>query len=319
MFKPKQTIIVIGGGVVGLTTAYRLLEAGYMVTILARSLPPHTTSDVAAAYWSPSALFGETRVQRWALDSLEMFRQLLTIPESGIDLLDFYSLSDQPHALPNLGDVGAVEPVQPGEFPGQWHGYQTVVPRIDVPSYMPWLYGRVEAMGGIIRPRIVQHFAEINSGSATIVNCTGLGARLLTGDQVFPIRGQVMTVRRPADFPDQIISADSDEGTTYIIARRHDCLLGGTYQYYDGDDTVDPAIGVAILERCARFHPALAEADLIQHKVGLRPGRSAVRLESEQLRGGQLVIHNYGHGSIGHTLAWGCAAEVVRMVQASTA
>ena len=42
------------------------------------------------------------------------------------------------------------------------------------------------------------------------------------------------------------------------------------------------------------------------------PGRSEVRLELEQVEGGAAVIHNYGHGSIGHTLAWGCAAEVVQ-------
>ena len=314
MFTQKKRVAIIGGGVIGLTCAYRLLEAGHMVSLFARALPPHTTSDVAAAYWSPSATDGGSTACTWALDSLEMFRQLTTEPAAGIAILDFYKLNGEPTPMPYMANAGEVEEISLGQFPGEWTGYHTTVPRIDVPVYMPWLLARVEAMGAIIQPHIVQRIGEIKSEFPVIVNCSGLGARLLTSDNVYPIRGQVMSVRKPEGFPDQIISADSVEGTTYIISRSRDCLLGGTYQYFDGEIDVDPAISAAILERCSRFYPAFAETEIFQHKVGLRPGRDAVRLESEQLRTGQLVIHNYGHGSIGHTLSWGCAADVVRRV-----
>lgn len=39
----------------------------------------------------------------------------------------------------------------------------------------------------------------------------------------------------------------------------------------------------------------LQYAELIQHWVGLRPGRDEVRLETEE-REGKVYIHNYGHG-----------------------
>jgi D-amino-acid oxidase len=38
-----------------------------------------------------------------------------------------------------------------------------------------------------------------------------------------------------------------------------------------------------------------------------------VRLEAEQ-RGGTRVVHCYGHGGAGVTLSWGCADEVVALV-----
>ena len=60
----------------------------------------------------------------------------------------------------------------------------------------------------------------------------------------------------------------------------------------------------------------LQKAEILEHRVGLRPGRTEVRLELEELSGGTAVIHNYGHGSIGHTLAWGRAAEVVAIAMA---
>ncbi|MCB0061769.1 MAG: FAD-dependent oxidoreductase [Caldilineaceae bacterium] len=315
MLVQTKTVAVIGSGVVGLTSAYRLLEASYGVTIFAHAFPPATTSDVAAAYWSPSALGDDARAREWAWDSLAMFQQLTAVPGSGINILDFDKLYDEPVAMPEVQYLDGVQEIAPERFPGTWYGYHTTVPRIDVPIYMPWLMGRVEAMGATIQPYIVQSFHEIPRNFNLIVNATGLGARLLAHDNVYPVRGQVISVRKPAEFPDLILSVDAGAETTYIISRSQDCLLGGTYQYYNGDTEVDPATGNAILARCARFYPTLADTEIFQHKVGLRPGRDTVRLESEQLSSGQLVIHNYGHGSIGHTLSWGCAADLLRRVQ----
>ena len=44
--------IIIGCGVSGLTTGIALLEAGHSnVKIIAAHIPPHTTSNKAAAIW----------------------------------------------------------------------------------------------------------------------------------------------------------------------------------------------------------------------------------------------------------------------------
>ncbi|MET7442450.1 FAD-dependent oxidoreductase, partial [Streptomyces sp. NPDC005568] len=45
----------------------------------------------------------------------------------------------------------------------------------------------------------------------------------------------------------------------------------------------------------------------------LRPARDSVRLEREKLSGGRLLVHNYGHGGAGVTVAWGCAREAARL------
>ena len=42
-------VLVVGAGVVGLSCALRLLEAGHRVDVLARELPRETTSAVAAS------------------------------------------------------------------------------------------------------------------------------------------------------------------------------------------------------------------------------------------------------------------------------
>jgi hypothetical protein len=47
---------VIGCGVVGLSTARLLQDAGFVVTIYAKDLPPNTTSNVAGGWWFPVTL-----------------------------------------------------------------------------------------------------------------------------------------------------------------------------------------------------------------------------------------------------------------------
>ena len=49
--------------------------------------------------------------------------------------------------------------------------------------------------GGLVTPCAVKSLSDV-TGYAIVVNCTGLGARKLTGDhRLVPIRGQIFQVR----------------------------------------------------------------------------------------------------------------------------
>ena len=97
---------------------------------------------------------------------------------------------------------------------------------------------------------------------------------------------------------------------TYWFPHRDTVLLGGTAVVGDWNRVPDPAVAAAIVARCSAVEPRFATAEIIEHRVGLRPGRSEPRLEEQTLDDGTRLIHNYGHGGSGVTLAWGCAAEV---------
>ena len=62
--------------------------------------------------------------------------------------------------------------------------------------------------------------------------------------------------------------------------------------------------------------PIRASADrLIDISVCTRPFRAqGPRIETEQ-RFGKTIVHHYGHGGSGVTLAWGCAEEVVALLR----
>jgi D-amino-acid oxidase len=101
----------------------------------------------------------------------------------------------------------------------------------------------------------------------------------------------------------------ADEGPTYVVPRSRDIVIGGTDVVGEWSRTPSPEVAAAILRRALRLVPALAGADVIGHKVGLRPARPEVRLE----RVGD-VVHCYGHGGAGVTLSWGCADEVAGLL-----
>src|SRR5690349_6831644 len=68
-------VIVVGGGVIGLTAALRLQERGADVTVWAADEPAGTVSSVAAAVWYPTRTDEDPRVLRWAAATYAEFRR----------------------------------------------------------------------------------------------------------------------------------------------------------------------------------------------------------------------------------------------------
>lgn len=151
-----------------------------------------------------------------------------------------------------------------------------------------------------------------------LIASSGLRAAELTNDStMYPIRGHVLRVRAP--WVRQYINRD---GYTYIIPNTDTVVLGGTTQ--KGDWALKPTDEDRrqILERCYEVLPSLRKAPIVKEWVGLRPGRPAVRLERDSIKvdGKHVpVVHNYGHGGSGLTLGWGCATDVVALVQQALA
>ena len=100
-------------------------------------------------------------------------------------------------------------------------------------------------------------------------------------------------------------------GTSYIIPNVDSVVLGGTAQQGSWDTSVSETDSKKILDDIYQIFPALKSAEIKNVWVGLRPGRNELRLDS-YLYEGKLIVHNYGHGGSGITLAMGCADDVVK-------
>jgi D-amino-acid oxidase len=314
-------MIVVGGGVCGLTCAVSLRRAGHDVTVWAARLPPHTTSNVAAAFWFPYAAAPRKRVLRWAKESYAAFVELVSDPETGVSLVDAIDLDRQPRPSPPwwADAVPDVRRARPDELPaGFVDGHAFAAPIIDTRTYLPWLLRQLAASGVTVLERRIADLSEATAAARVVVNCTGLGAAALGPDpELYPIRGQLVHVANPGVSRVSLDESGPD-GIAYVVPRGDDCVLGGTAQAHDDDLRARPDDAAEILERCADLDARLRDATRLADVVGLRPGRSTIRLESER-RGDATVVHDYGHGGAGVTLSWGCAAEVVAQVEAALA
>ncbi|HEY0602204.1 MAG TPA: FAD-dependent oxidoreductase [Herpetosiphonaceae bacterium] len=308
--------LVIGCGVSGLSTAICLQEAGWRVTIWTATLPPDTTSSVAAAIWYPYKAYPEHLVVGWSKFTYAVFETFARNPTTGVIMRENVEVSRTPlpdpwwsSAVPDLRRLTAAE------LPaGYVDALAFTTPVIEMPVYLRYLMDRFTRAGGTVDIRLVSSLAEATEIYPVIFNCTGLGSHSLLHDaQMAPIRGQVVRVANPG-IERAWLDEEHPDGMVYIVPRANDCILGGTAIEGVWDMTPDPATAEAILRRCIGLEPRLAEAPILEHKVGLRPGRTTIRLEREEFPNGTCCIHNYGHGGAGVTLSWGCAAEAVQLV-----
>lgn len=180
--------------------------------------------------------------------------------------------------------------------------------------YLPWAASKFIENGGEVINRKVQNFTDLFGSFDTIVNCTGMEAKTLCNDRkVVPIRGQVLKVHAP-----WIKMAYYGDYDTYIVPGFSGVTLGGCRNFDSYDTTSNKYDFESIKTRCETLVPSLKTAKVTEVKVGLRPHRDPVRLETEFMdtsRGIMRIVHNYGHGGYGVTTAPGTAKHAVRLVR----
>jgi len=305
-----QPILVIGSGVIGLTTAICLSEAGRSVRVVAAEPPQRTTSRVAGALWGASFMAPLDEVPGWLEVSREAFAALAGDPATGVRIapgvLASRWTSDPPPPQIFPGATFEARPA-PAGFAG---AYRTEVPVIDMPRYLDYLVAR---LGAEIEIRSLGSLDEAAAEAPVIVNCSGVGARSLAGDEtVRSLRGQHVVVENPG-IEEFFVEEQRDDVWAGYFPHGPRVVLGGVATEDDWRLEPDPDMAAGIVERCAAIDPRLRDAPVIEHQVGLRPARPAVRLEEERLAGGR-CIHNYGHGGSGVSLSWGCARAVERII-----
>jgi D-amino-acid oxidase len=321
-------VLVIGAGVVGLTTAVCLAESGLAVTIQAGELPRQTTSAVAGAIWGPHMVEDSDRVTRWCAETLEVLTALAADPVTGIRLVSGMEAARAEHPRPDwLAPLADLGPCDPATLPpGFTAGWRYTAPVVSMPVYLDYLAGRLRRAGGQLTVAPLDSLAQVvrHAAAPVIVNCTGAGARDFVPDpSVSPVRGQVVIAENPGVTEFFVSDGDESHELTYVFPHPGRVVLGGTEIPGDWSLEPRPATAQRILADCAAVDPRLGSARILEHRVGLRPARPQVRLEAEGAGPGgdgpgdgtaRLVVHNYGHGGGGVTLSWGCAREAARLV-----
>jgi len=235
---------VIGGGVMGLTTARLLQDAGWQVTIRTKSVARHTTSNVAGGEWGVASAHDPDVSSPAFKSQLEFAARIahhahtnLGGADYGIHWTELYNLSQSP-----FGDEG-------GKF-DELYPYQTELGPNEHPFDMPYVRCSLTMM---IEPAtflrrltedflqaggkfVIQEFVDRSQLAAldepVIFNCTGLGAGKLFGDtEITPAKGQLVFM--PPDPDVDYLTIGGGSSLLYMFSRSDVLLLGGTFKIGD--------------------------------------------------------------------------------------
>ena len=325
----KPRVAVIGAGVAGLPIAVMLTQNRYkpQVTLIAEEFSPNITSDAAGAAIriTDSQTFNDDpRKIKWIVDTYKHVLELFTSPmasQLNISMVTTYAIFKEskeidPHlknSVMGFRDVGAEEKriLNISQDKNAWC-YSTFV--MPCTPYLSWQMSQFKANGGTVVHKKLNKLQELDGTYDVIVNCSGLGSRELVNDEeLYPSRGQAVLVNAP--WVKHSITVETGDEVTYIYPRGAGVMLGGTTQIGNWSKEISSSDRQNIITRCSQYIPSLAQAEIIDEWVGIRPGRKQVRLEREDISQNTSVVHNYGHTGKGFALSIGCAKDVLSLVE----
>ena len=235
-------VAVIGSGVMGLSTARLVQEAGFLVTIYTAALPPDTTSNIAGGQFHPFSVFRDSEVTpefraqfARALDYSWRRFQIMVGDDYGVRWLPTYVESDSPEekVIATFPPVNRMLRTAEHPFPiDSMRRYDTLY--VETGRYLRQMLTDFQVAGGTIAIRKFATPADIAALSESLVfNCTGLGSRDLFNDQdMHPARGQ-LAILEPQ--PEVRYAALGDFG--YMFPRPDGIILGGTFEVDEWDAT----------------------------------------------------------------------------------
>lgn len=264
-----STIAIIGSGVNGLTVANQLLDKGYRVRIYAKDFPPHTTSEVAAGFWSP---FGvavantpEAQQQYDAIrsSSREHFYNLASaqVPEfNGVSNADLFSFNKNQSSTDSTSSLVDVE-FDNGRKLSALRSRRII---IETPIYTQDLMTKAQAKGAEFFQHFLVEGSELLEFQEDIIfNCMGLGSREIFHDQdLRPVRGQLVYFKAQEGINYLAAAPGQNEIFIAMLPYKDKLILGGSYEEGEEQKLVSNKIIEDILQNArAFFEPKPSDHD----------------------------------------------------------
>ncbi|KAJ2655646.1 hypothetical protein IWW48_005422 [Coemansia sp. RSA 1200] len=341
----KQRVVVVGAGVIGLSTAVKLQENGrYSVTVVAEHTPneivqgmkmsPEWASPWAGAHWRPWSSNDNISLQE---KELSTFHELMALAESnpetgihkivGIDLYESLDGGEKPWYASAVSDACEI----PAESlpDGVIYGIEYTTLVIDVPKYLVYLVNRLATQGVHIIERRINDISEaVELGTESngalqlpnpiVVNCTGIGSLILGGvndKKLYPIRGQTLLVR--AQDAKRTITRVG-KPLSYVIPRCDGTvIIGGTAEKHSWDTLPSNGTTETILRDALDLEPALVVkgngdlsvtekvADLQSRIISVNVGFRPMRDGGVRLENEVITTNKYGSVQIVHCYGHG--------------
>lgn len=347
MSSNKKQVLVVGAGVVGLTTAielYDTLKDSVEITLISKDLPGDAavfyTSPKAGAHWIST---NEKENKEWHLITYKKLKELSKIPETFINPYPLYfgDMDVQGEETPDFVEPWFKDYVDnykflgsDPKFPNIKNLYTFTSFTISTTYYLTYLLSQVRLRGINIKRHTIKSLKEAESFSLQnnavpdlVINCTGLQYNFLSDcndPKLIPVRGHVLLIEN--NLPYQVTfehppkSKEGLDGEFLMLFPRPEggAILGGIYDFnfLPYDTAINTDYVKRLVEKAKKYIPELPENGEIKiaaHTIGFRPERiGGARIGPDE--NNSKIIHNYGNGNSGFIESWGCATNTVKII-----
>jgi glycine oxidase len=298
-------IVVIGAGVVGLTTAMTLAERGAKVTIVERSGKlGGNASWLAGGMLAPFCEeesaprnvveLGQGAIDWWDAHVPGVVRAgtLVVAPPRDVGEIDRFALRTRGHELANAARIAALEPDLAGRFrtglffAGEGH--------LDPRAAMGALADALRRLGADLC--FGEDGEELGPDAGVVVDCRGFAARSeLT--QLRGVRGEMIRVRtREVSFT-RTVRLLHPRIPLYVVPRANgEFMIGATMIESAEKGAVSVRSAIEMLSAAYALHPAFGEAEILEMSADLRPAYPDNEPRIDERKGRIFVNGFYRHG-----------------------
>jgi len=268
--------VVVGGGIIGLASAWRAQQRGLRVCVLERAEPGSGASRAAAGVLAPDPETpGFTALARASAGLWPAFAEELGdvgYTRCGSLVLAF----DGDELEEDWLDGDTCRALEPGISPECVGGLvldsdAQVDPRRVVAALRDRVAGvraRADVVGIAPDCVVLADGSKVNADRVVLAAGAWTARRLAPLLPVRPVKGQTLRLRGPLPATRIIRSED-----VYIVPRASgETVLGATVEEAGYDETPTDEATRLLLRQAIRAVPAVAELDLVEAVAGLRPG-----------------------------------------------
>jgi glycine oxidase len=296
----QTDFLIVGGGMVGLTSAQILLQAGYHVTLVERNTVGHEASWAGGGILSPLCPWDyQEPVTRLALRGMDMFCEAAFALHADTGIDPEYQRSGM-LLLPPYQTELATQWCTQHQFAllhvnlaDHLHGQQgpglllPEVAQVRNPRMLHALRKRVEMLGGIILEQqevqkieiagervVALHTSQGKLVAGAYIVAAGAWSKALLGEHALnmdirPIRGQILLFKFDTPPFRQILLKEN----LYLIPRRDGhVLVGSTLEDVGFDKSTTVEARDSLLRGVHGIFPGWKDLQPVQHWAGFRPG-----------------------------------------------
>lgn len=303
-------VVVIGGGISGLSSALCLLrlfrDAIEELTVVASEFPgdyhAHDyASPWAGANWESFAKENEIeQIQRDKLTYKKLMQLAEKEPSAGIQQyrLKQFVLKSCPvpwyikqKFVQDIAMISDQELTDRNLNPREYMGFEFTTVTVTPLIYNSYLISQIKSLGGTCRkvPRldVIEDIIDVvGCVPDLVINCTGVNAGKLLRqadptelEKVHPIKGQILQVYEDLPFQmviEQIPSEDNPLPNQFLnIFPRPGggCIIGGIFNKDDWSRTIDDDLSTSILRVVKNHIPEMKSTTVYNTYIACRPGR----------------------------------------------